>query len=258
MKLRVAGAQIPVTEDVASNVEVISRAIDFALREKADIVLTPEGSLSGYTHEFNAAEVADALEHVTAKARNAKVGLALGTCFVEPDDGKCYNQLRFYAPDGTYLGFQSKTLLCGTLADPSEGEIEHYAVRPLWTFEFLGVTIGGLVCNDLWANPTCTPMPDTHLSQKLAAMGARIVFHPLNGGRGETDWRNVIWNYHESNLRMRAKAGRLWIVTVDNCHPLHLRCASPGGVIDPDGNWVARCEPKGEQLFACTIDLDAE
>ncbi|HUW55796.1 MAG TPA: carbon-nitrogen hydrolase family protein [Planctomycetota bacterium] len=256
MKLRVAGAQIPVTEDVASNEAAIGRAIDFARKEKADILLTPEGSLSGYTHDFDAKEVAAALERVTARARSASVGLALGTCFTEPEDGKCCNECRFYAPDGTFLGFHAKTVLCGTLDAEPKGEINDYTARPLRTFDVEGVTVGALICNDLWANPTCTPMDDTHLSQKLARMGARIIFNPVNGGRGDTDWRNVVWNYHESNIRMRAKAGHLWIVTVDNCHPTPLRCCVPSGVVDPEGTCVSHTEPYGEQMFAYTIDLE--
>ena len=258
MKLRVAGAQIPVTEDVASNETAIRRAIEFAAKEKADILLTPEGSLSGYTAEFNAEEVSAALERVTAKAREANLGLALGTCFIEPDDGKCYNACRFYAKDGTFLGFHAKTLVCGTLTDNPEGEINDYATRPLRTFTVEGITVGALICNDLWANPTCTPMDDPHLSQQLARMGARILFNPVNGGRGESDWRNVVWNYHESNLRMRAKAGKLWIVTADNCHPPKLRCCLPSGVIDPQGTPVCQTDAYGEQMFACTIELGAE
>ncbi|HUV39315.1 MAG TPA: carbon-nitrogen hydrolase family protein [Planctomycetota bacterium] len=257
MKLRLAGAQIPVTEDVAENEAAIGRAIDFAAKEKADILLTPEGSLSGYTAKFDADAVSAALERVTALAREARLGLALGTCFVEPEDGKCYNECRFYASDGTFLGFHAKTVLCGTLDAEPTGEINDYAVRPLRTFELAGVTVGALICNDLWANPTCTPMDDPHLSQQLARMGARVIFNPVNGGRGDTDWRNVVWNYHESNLRMRARAGKLWIVTVDNCHPPNLRCCVPSGVIDPDGNPVCRTKPHGEQMFAHTIELDA-
>jgi len=46
--LRVAGAQLPVRNDVQKNLEAINRAIEFAAREKADVLLTPEGSLSGY------------------------------------------------------------------------------------------------------------------------------------------------------------------------------------------------------------------
>ena len=121
---------------------------------------------------------------------------------------------------------------------------------------YLLITVGGLICNDMWANPGCTPMPDTHLSRQLSKMGAKIIFHAVNGGRDAGEWsENVNWHYHESNLRMRARAGGLWIATVDNCHPSELRCSAPSGVIDPTGGWVCRAEPKGEQYFAYSINL---
>ena len=187
MKLRVAGAQLPVTNDITSNVAALSRAIAFARDAHADILLTPEGSLSGYTHTFDVQAVRAGLHEVTAQARDAGIGLALGTCFVE-DDGLCYNQIRFYAADGAFLGFHSKTLRCGTLTSPPKGEIEHYAVQPLRTYEVNGITVGGLICNDLWANPECTPMPDPHLTQRLSEMGARVIFHAVNGGRNGSEW----------------------------------------------------------------------
>ena len=257
MALRVAAAQLPVTPDVESNVAALLRAVRFAEGQGADVLLTPEGSLSGYTADFDAAAVEEALAHVTQAAREAGVGLALGTCYVEPDDGRCYDQIRFYSPDGAYLGFHAKTLRCGSLDETPAGEINDYAVRPLRTFELRGVTVGGLICNDLWANPMCTPMPDPHLSQRLAAMGARIVFHAVNGGRSGSEWSDVTWRYHESNLQMRARAGGLWIVTADSCHPAHLRCSSPTGVVGPDGAWACRAEPKGEQCVAHTIEVSA-
>jgi len=255
MSIRIAGAQLPVTRDVAANVGQIRKAIEFAQNEKADILLTPEGSLSGYTHEFDAASVAAAMEEVTQAARQAGVGLALGTCFVEPEDGQCYNQLRFYAPDGSYLGFHSKILTCGTLDDPPRGEINHYATTPLRTFQYMGITIGALICNDMWATPFVTPIPDPHLLQHLSRMGARIVFHAVNGGRGEGCKNEVIWNYHESNLRLRASSGELWVVTTDNAFPTHLRTSAPSGVINPAGDWACQAEDTGVQYFAHTIEL---
>ena len=51
--LHVAGAQIAVTRDVRQNESAILAAIDWAASAGADILLTPEGSLSGYTHEFD-------------------------------------------------------------------------------------------------------------------------------------------------------------------------------------------------------------
>ena len=254
MKMRVAGAQLPVAGDVAANVAAIRRGIAFASGEGADILLTPEGSLSGYTHAFDVHAVSDGLSRLRAEAMRAELGLALGTCYVEPAEGVCYNQIRFYGNDGDYLGFHSKTLRCGSLEHPSQGELNHYGTRPLRTFTFHEVMVGGLICNDLWANPGCTPEVDPHLTQQLAEIGARILFHAVNGGRDGSEWSDVAWQYHESNLRMRARAGRVWIVTVDSCHPLGVRCSAPSGVIDPDGAWACRVAPKGEQFFVYDIE----
>lgn len=270
MNLRVAGTQMQVTPHVGQNTAAITRAIRLAHAAHADILLTPEGSLSGYTPEFDPPAVEAGLAEVTGLARELQVGLALGTCFKEPD-GLIYNQLRFYDAHGDYLGFHSKILRCGTMSKPTEGEINHYAATPLRSFALGGIRIGGLICNDLWANPQCTPMPDPHLTQQLADLGARVIFHAVNGGRPKNglsegrdggEWsRTVYWPFHESNLRMRAAAGvgknyrGLWIVTVDSCYPTTMPCAAPGGVIDPRGEWVCRTEPQGEQFFVQPIEL---
>lgn len=255
MKLRVAGAQIPVTKNIEENQKTINRAIDFATAEKADVLLTPEGSLSGYTHEFDAQAVVSALNTVTGRAKSIGLGLALGTCFVEPKDNLCYDQIRFYDRKGTYLGFHSKILRAGTLNDPPQGEVNHYAERSLRTFELNDITVGGLICNDLWANPGCTPLPDPHLTQQLARLGARIILHAVNGGRDGSEFSKIVWQYHEANLRMRARAGKLYIISVDNCDPVDLPCSSPSGVIDPQGNWVIQTPPQREQYFVHTIKI---
>ncbi len=54
-RIRVAGAQLAVSRDIGRNVDSITRALDFAAAEGADILLTPEGSLSGYTPHFDRA-----------------------------------------------------------------------------------------------------------------------------------------------------------------------------------------------------------
>lgn len=244
-----------VRADVEANVTALLNAVHRAADAGAEVLLTPEGSLSGYTADFDQDEVVAALARVTDAARRRGLGLALGTCFTEAD-GCCYNQVRCYGQDGRLLGFHAKTLTCGTLTDPPRGEIERYAVAPLTTRLFGDVTTGALICNDLWANPACTPGPDPHLTQRLASAGARIIFHAVNGGRDGSDWSKVAWQYHESNLRMRARAGSLWIVTVDSCEPVDLPCSSPGGVIDPSGGWRVRTAPCGEELFVYDIDLE--
>ena len=51
--MRVALAQMPVVSDVLENVKTLLRAVRFAVDQRADVLLTPEGSLSGYTHPFD-------------------------------------------------------------------------------------------------------------------------------------------------------------------------------------------------------------
>lgn len=253
--MRVALAQTPVVSDVSENVKTLLRAVRFAVDQRADVLLTPEGSLSGYTHQFNIESVKAGLAEVTTQAQEGCLALALGTCFVE-EDGSCYNQIRFYDSSGSYLGFHSKTLCCGTLETPSRGEIEHYAVAPLRTYELNGVCVGGLICNDLWANPFCTPMPDSHLTHKLKQLGARVVFHAVNGGRSSDPWSEVNWQYHEINLRMRARAASVYIATVDNAFPVDVRCSAPSGVVGPQGEWLSRCVERGEQFLCCEIQFE--
>jgi len=89
-KLKIAAAQICVTNDIEANEQTINRAVDFAIAKQADILLTPEGSLSGYHSHFDVIQVKDALSRVTCRARKSGIGLALGTCYYE-DDGLCYN-----------------------------------------------------------------------------------------------------------------------------------------------------------------------
>ncbi|MEI6782138.1 MAG: nitrilase-related carbon-nitrogen hydrolase [Verrucomicrobiota bacterium] len=86
--LRVAGAQLPVRNDVQKNLGAITRASELAAREKADVLVTPEGSLSGYTHNSNAAATAQALAVIVQCARQAKVVLVLGTCFSATDGAR--------------------------------------------------------------------------------------------------------------------------------------------------------------------------
>jgi predicted amidohydrolase len=255
--IRVAAAQIPVGKKIADNAAAIHRALDVAIRKKADILLTPEGSLSGYTPDFDRAETQRELERIVKRASEAGVALALGTCFVEPDDGKCYNEIRFYDNKGKFVGFHTKTLLCSSLTRPFKGEINHYSTRPLRTFQIKGITVGGLICNDMWANPQCTSMPDPHLSQKLSKSGARIIFQAINGGRSGGEWsKDVNWPFHEVNLRMRAAAGKVWIVTADNCAPTEIPCSAPSGVLQPNGKWAAKAPRQGEHVVVHTIQLD--
>lgn len=255
MKLKIALAQTVVTGDIAANLRAVERGLRFAAGEGAQLLLTPEGALSGYTHLFDRAAQREALAQAEALARSLGVGMALGTC-QEEDDGLCYNEQRFYTPEGEYLGCHTKTLCCGGMAEPHEGEYLHYAVKPLRTFRFRGAVLGGLICNDVWANPECTPMPDPHLVWRLREMGAQAILHSVNGGgNGSPDMRTTVRAFHTSNLVMRARSAGIPIVSVDAAPAGGFPAACPSGVVDGSGKRVFSLPETGEQLGVWELDL---
>lgn len=254
--MRIAGYQMSINDhDINDNYRKIAQAVDEAARRQAAILLTPEGSLSGYHARFNQKLVYEALLELVKQARSRKLGLALGTCYYESPD-ECYNQIRFYDRDGAYLGCHAKILLCSNrLDEPYAGEITDFASKGLEVFSFEAVTVGGLICNDLWANPGCTPMPDPHLTQQLSRLGARVIFHAVNGGRGDPESIALNRAYHESNLLLRAAAARAYIATVDNAYPPDKDNSCSGGVVSPEGRWLCKLPARGEDLFVQEIDI---
>ena len=248
--LRVAGVQMPVTTNIAANVKTILRAIEFAARERAQVLVTPEGSLSGYTAKFNPTVAAEAIETVAKGARAAGLALVLGTCFAD-SDGQRYDAQRFYSATGEYLGFHAKILLCRKIGGPPRpGEMDYFRTSPLRTFALGDLTVGGLVCNDMGANPEWTPMPDPHLAHQLAGMGARVIFLSVNSGIGEGDDLALNRDYHDSNLRLRARSAGVWVVVANAADPAgRLDATCPSGIVSAEGRWVLRANPKGEQFF---------
>jgi predicted amidohydrolase len=268
MPLRVAGGQLPVTDDIQANLATVLRAIATAADGGADLLLTPEGSLSGYNATFDAAELRGALTRVEAAARERGLALALGTCYRAEEPGSpCYNQIRFYDEAGAFLGFHAKTLTCGRRLDDGTltGEVTDYSTTALGTVELNGLTVGGLICNDLWATPPATPQEhDPRLLQRLSEMGANVVLHSVFGGRPTTEMiaanpdgmseSGVYWRYHETNLQLRALSAAVCVVTVDSCFPEDAPCSAPSGVVRPDGTWAYRAREQGEEVFI--VDLD--
>jgi predicted amidohydrolase len=131
-----------------------------------------------------------------------------------------------------------------------------FAAKPLETFRLGGVVIGGLICNDLWANPECTPQDDPHLTRRLARMGAEVILHSVNAAAARDEFYDTYHQFHEANLRMRARASRLWIVSVDNCHPApSAPVVSPSGIVGPDGHWLVKAPSFGERFFSGRIAI---
>jgi predicted amidohydrolase len=249
--ITISALQMNVTNDVKKNKEQILAGIKRATLEGASFLATPEGSLSGYTSNFNQAEVAAALKEIESESLKSKVGLLLGTCFKENIGGKeyCYNQVRIYSPGGIYIGEYSKILRCSSLELPGTGEMVEYVEGEIKTFEWNGIRFGVLICNDLWATPGYTTSQNPYLAWKLKQMGAQFIVHCINSGTSQR-YRA----FHESSAELWALSLKIPILEVNAAHG-NEKINARSGLIDAKGERKSQVPDSGMQFFTNTIDV---
>jgi len=245
----ISGLQMNVSNDIKSNMKQIEEGIRQAASSGADFLVTPEGSLSGYTSNFDQNNLTVALEEVTAEAKKQKVGLMLGTCYKKVVNGNefCYNQVRVYEPDGHFLGEYSKILRCSILDMPGTGEMVQYVEGDLKTFDWKGNRFGILICNDLWATPGYTTIPNPYLVWKLKQMGAQFIVHCINSGTTQR-YRP----FHESSAELWALSVKLPILEVNAAHGDE-KINAQSGLIDAGGERSLRVPDSGVQFFTITL-----
>jgi predicted amidohydrolase len=244
-----SGLQMNVTSSIRDNKEQILAGIGKAFHEGANFLVTPEGSLSGYTSNFNQAEVATALEEIKSAAVNMKVGLMLGTCYKELIKGAefCYNQVRVYSPEGKFMGAYSKILRCSNMDLPGTGEMVDYVEGELKTFSWNGLRFGILICNDLWATPGYTTTPNPYLAWKLKQLGAQFIVHCINSGTVQK-YRP----FHESSAELWALSMKIPILEV-NAAQKQEKINAQSGLIDSNGERSLRVPDSGSQFFTVRI-----
>lgn len=250
-KLRLAGLQMNVTKNILENKIIILEGIRNAASNGANYLITPEGSLSGYHSNFDQIELDSALEEILEEAKNNNIGLFLGTCYFNIINEKeyCFNQIRFYSPTGIYLGAHSKILLCSPLEYPGTGEITDYVQGELRTFTSDEVNFGALICNDLWASPGFTTLPNTYLPWQLKKLGAQIIIHSMNSG-----YKQRYRKFHESSSELWAYALNITIMQV-NAAKQEKQINASSGVINGEGVREVIVPDVGEQLFYYDLDV---
>jgi predicted amidohydrolase len=232
---RITLAQILVGRKVAENLKRMRAAFDQAGKDRAGWILFPEGALSGYYGGFDPKEVEEAFIEVRRLCKETGVVGLIGTCWKE-DAGKPHNQLRIVDRNGDLAGRYSKT--CLTYGDAKEYASGGFPlVHPVG-----GLTVGTLICNDLWVTPGFTDGPNPHLTLQQARAGAQVIFHAVNSG---TDQKYRA--YHESNQAVRAAEARCPIVVVNAASASgELNCAS--GVVLPTMERSPSLPRKGEAV----------
>jgi len=264
--IRIAGAQIPVTQDIEKNVITIKKAIDYAYENKCDYLVTPEGSLSGYDHDsspfFEFEKLSKSMIEVEEYAKG-KVGLCLGTVWLEKERygfvGR--NQIRFYNKEAMLVGVTNKTY---GINPQDNGFLEHdmetQGVRN-WalgddTFKFNAV---GLVCNDMWGHGWSGGQMIPWAAKQNFNMNGRddmqLIIHSTNAPRGDecTGPESMFEEWHNAHLKMLSWISEVPIFTVDNCYKMngeeyHGRTSSESGVVIK-GEYVTEIPRTGTQYF---------
>ena len=266
-RIRITGYQMPVTDNLQHNKGLILDAIKNTPND-CDWFVTPEGSLSGYmldpgTYAGDRRTPQDLINSCTEieeAAKKKNIGLALGTCWIEKDNLP-YNQLRFYNADiqngWRLLHVHNKIALTKGWVGSGE-EIAYTKGNQLGVVDYKNIKIGGLVCNDMWLLPECSPNNEPYLAGVLANnFGMQVCFVSANCNTTTHDPLAQEW--HDLNLRIQAKTFNIWIVVVNSSldmlgNPLQGELNCKSGVIGPDGEWkVVQKDPNG--IFHYTINF---
>jgi predicted amidohydrolase len=257
--LRIAGAQIPVTADMAVNVQTIKDAIDWASENSVDYLITPEASLSGYKDQFaNWKDLVDALRFIEQYSAEKKVGLCLGTMWAEPRDDSIVrlNQIRVYH-NGQFGGATNKTFL-----SPYDYELNIEANDAIFGFMLDAsddtseafIQSAGFICKDLYARENTSDNAFTNLPAEFYRAGAQLYVHITNAERGiDPVHDRVHYNWHTANAEMVSWISKRPLITVDNSimmtgEDYDGQTSSPSGVVIC-GEWVVQAPRTGKHYF---------
>jgi len=237
MNCRVVLAQIePALGNVSANLETHLSEIDAAIEARADMVLFPELSLTGYFLRDQTADVAldldaPALEKLADRSRD--ISIAAG--FVERGrDGRAYNSVAFFE-DGEIVEVHRKVHLV-TYGMFDEGR-DFACGERFHAFESKHGRFGILICEDMWHVASSY----LHFLNNVDA----ILVHSSGPGRGVTaDGEGLrstrVWNKMQDALALLFQT---WIVYVN-------RVGSEDGVMFAGGSRVV--DPLGREAAALT------
>jgi predicted amidohydrolase len=208
--------------------------------------------LTGYHGRFNQTERDQWINRVLRPAcAEHGVGLLLGAGSYRDARGRTVRRPRIQVTvidrHGRILGWHDKTIpTWGDLTWASRGELAH-----LRAFSSEGLTFGATICNDFWATPGYTRLPDINLPVLLARKGVRVIFHSIQSGGGK-----AYLDFHTRRMEERAIRAGVWVVSA-NAVSGRVPSNAPAGIVDPRGEWRVQAPLVGEQLVVGTITLGA-
>lgn len=242
-KFKVAAAQIPVLSDIRINLSRIESAVRLAARKKASVVVLPECALSGYPsavgHKPPSAvdrgELADALAHVRALARECRIHVIVGAMRFSRE--KVFNSAYAISPSGLILAVYDKVqLMRGKRSDTA-----YFAAgKSFPVFKVNGIKCALQICFDI-------RFPENY--RHLAAKGVRVVFQLFFGSGKGCAWKLPVL---EGALRSRAAENGIFIVASNVAARPQMVLSR---VCDPDGVSLAHACYGRRQVISADLDM---
>ncbi|OZF09339.1 carbon-nitrogen hydrolase [Rhodococcus sp. 15-1154-1] len=225
--------------DLEANLAAVGRAADSASRAGADILVTPEMSISGYDiGELVAARaepadgpIFDAVARITSET-----GVAVVYGFPERDGSVVYNSVQVVGADGSLVARYRKTHLFGDL------DRGHFVPgdRLVAQFDLDGVRCGLLICYDVEFPEAVRAHADSGTEFLIVPTGLMTPF-------------DVVATHV---VPARAYESQMFLAYVNRCgRESELQYCGLTCAIAPDGSELARAG-RGEESLV--VDIDTE
>jgi predicted amidohydrolase len=229
-------AQFPVSLSIQQNLESIQRVLEHA--QPGDLVVLPEGSISGYSHDLSFLKTVDrrdlksGLASLRAEAQKRRVHLWVGACLYKGESW--FNAAIGYGPDGERSAYHKINL-----ANHERDTFTAGSALPVFHLNTSSGTgaIGVQICREL-------RFPEQW--GWLARRGAQIILH-LNNAVGHA-WNLPVWRSH---LISRAAETQRFVLSANNAAPEQ---NSPTIAVAPDGQVLG--EILSDRLEVMRVDLD--
>ncbi|MFW9829481.1 MAG: carbon-nitrogen hydrolase family protein [Candidatus Thorarchaeota archaeon] len=238
MFLSILAAQFPVSLTIQNNLDQILAILNHS--KKNDLVVFPEGSISGYDTNISFLEQIDmnkvnnAMKTLKTEAKEKKINLWVGSCLFE--NGNWFNVALGFTPDGKVNRYNKVNL-----AIHERGTFTFGSELNMFPLEFNGqiVNVGVQMCRDL-------KYPEQW--RWLAMKKAQIFLHlnnAIKSSSGQSVWK--------SQLVSRATENQRFVISV-NAASITQEC--PTIAINPQGEILNEICSSETQYFRLKIDLD--
>lgn len=225
--------------DVAANLAEMLAAMDRAAAEGVELLVFPEGFLTGYhLPDVAAATIPaghDAVDAIRERARTADIAVVFG--LLETKGTAAFNSALAISADGTTLARYRKRALFG--------DWEKRLFTPgteLGLFEYRGFRIGLLICYDL-------EFPE--LARQTAAAGADVIVVPTS----------LMLPYDEVADHLvptRALENQLFVVYANRTGAENgLSYVGKSSICGPLGHILVKAGPSGPTMISATLSKAA-